>query len=186
METLIEFLPLAAFFVAYKLANIYVAVGVLMAAMAALLLWRRLTARTISGLLWGSTALAFLFGGATLVLHDVRFIQWKPTIFYWLVAAAFLGSQFVGREPFAQRFLAPAMGTVAKISPRDWRIANLCWVVFWTLLGAANLYVVRHFSEATWVSFKVIGTTVAMLLFIVAQGLWLSHRARGAPGARSA
>ena len=178
METLIEFLPLVAFFATYRLSNIYIAVAVLMCAMAALLAWRKLTGRPISGMLWGSTALAFLFGGATLALHDVRFIQWKPTIFYWLVGTAFLISHFVGKEPLAQRFLAPALGTDGHLPARDWRVVNVSWVAFWGLLGAANLYVVKHFSESDWVSFKVIGTTAAMVVFMVAQGLWISRRAR--------
>ena len=129
-------------------------------------------------MLWGSAALALLFGSATLILHDVRFIQWKPTIFYWLLAAAFLVSRFVGAQTLAQRFLEPALGQETVIATRDWRWANLSWVTFWLLMGGANLYVVRNFSEATWVNFKVIGTTVLMFIFMLAQVLWLSHRAK--------
>jgi intracellular septation protein len=178
METLIEFAPLLAFLVAYKLGGIYVGVAVLMAAMAALLLWRKLTGRPISAMLWGSTALAFIFGTATLVLHDARFIQMKPTIFYWLLALVFMGSHFVGSQPLAQRFLEPAMGKDLQVASRDWRSVNLTWIAFWLLLGAANIYVVRNFSEAAWVNFKVIGTTATMFVFMIAQVFWLSRRAK--------
>ena len=33
-----------------------------------------------------SAILVWVFGTATLVLHDVRFIQWKATVFYWMRA----------------------------------------------------------------------------------------------------
>ena len=177
METLIELAPLLAFFVAYKLGGIYVGVGVLMAAMSATIAWRKLSGRPISAMLWGSTALALLFGGATLVLHDVRFIQLKPTIFYWLLAVAFLVSRFIGAQTLAQRFLQPALDADGAVDVRDWQRVNLSWVVFWLLLGAANLYVVRNYSEATWVNFKVIGTTAMMFVFMISQALWLSRRA---------
>jgi intracellular septation protein len=180
METLIEFLPLLAFYVAYKLGGIYVGVAVLMGAMAVLLAWRKLTGRKISAMLWGSTALAFIFGSATLVLHDVHFIQWKPTIFYWLLAVVFLGSHFIGAQPLAQRFLEPALGKDLQVVGRDWRIVNLSWVIFWLLLGGVNLYVVRNFSEAAWVNFKAFGTTATMFVFMIAQVFWLNRRATAA------
>lgn len=178
METLIEFAPLLAFLLAYRLGGIYVGVSVLMAAMVLLLALRKLTARPISGMLWASTALALLFGSATLLLHDARFIQWKPTIFYGLLAAAFLVSHFVGAQTLAQRFLQPALASEGTVADKDWRRANLSWIVFWLLMAAANLYVVRNFSEAAWVNFKVIGTTGLMFVFMLAQVLWLSRRAR--------
>ncbi len=178
METLIEFLPLVAFFIAYKLATIYVAVGVLMISMTALIVWRRLTKRAISGMLWASTGLALVFGTATLLLHDIRFIQWKLTIYDWLVAVAFLISQFVGRQPLAQRFLAPAFGDELEVARRDWQKSNLAWVLFWALMGGLNIYVFKNFSESSWVNFKVIGTTVLLLVFMAAQVFWLHRRAR--------
>jgi len=30
----------------------------------------------------------FLFGTATLILHDLRLIQWKPRLFFWLASIA--------------------------------------------------------------------------------------------------
>ena len=45
-----------------------------------------------------SAVLVFLFGGATLLLHDQHFIQWKPTVFFWLASIAFLGSFWIGEQ----------------------------------------------------------------------------------------
>ena len=112
------------------------------------------------------------------MLHDVRFIQWKPTIFDWAVGAAFLGSHFIGKQTLAERLLGPAMGEDSVIPPRYWKLSNLSWVIFWVAMGAANLYVARHFSEGIWVSFKIIGSTILTFLFMIAQALWLGRYAK--------
>jgi len=39
----------------------------------------------------------------------------------------------------------------------------------------ANLYVAYTFSTSTWVSFKVFGLTALNLLFILAQGFYISR-----------
>ena len=46
------------------------------------------------------------------------------------------------------------------------------------LLAAANIYVARNFDESVWVNFKVFGITVAMLIFMVPQVLWLSGKTK--------
>jgi intracellular septation protein len=88
----------------------------------------------------------------------------------------FLASQWIGRSSFTQRLLEPAMPTPESLSPRDWQRANLTWVTFYILLGAANLYVAFHASESVWVNFKVYGMTAATMLFAAGHGLWLASR----------
>jgi intracellular septation protein len=55
-----------------------------------------------------------------------------------------------------------------------WDKLNIAWALFFVALGIANLYVVGNFTEAQWVNFKLFGTTGAMVVFIVAQSLWLA------------
>ena len=62
------------------------------------------------------------------------------------------------------------------LSSRDWQWANLTWVAFYLVLGAANLYVAFHASESAWVNFKVYGMTAATMLFAAGHGLWLASR----------
>ncbi len=66
-------------------------------------------------------------------------------------------------------------------NPPLWRQLNLMWVANFFVLGAANLFVVYHFSEATWVNFKLFGTTALSLLTAVAQAVWISLRTQGEP-----
>jgi intracellular septation protein len=123
-----------------------------------------------------SAALVFLFGTATLLLHDQRYIQWKPTVFFWLAAAAFLASHWFGRRPLVATLLSKALDPDGHVPDRLWRRLNGVWVIFYVALGALNLEVAYHASERTWVNFKVFGLTLATGVFVFAQALWLSRR----------
>jgi intracellular septation protein len=62
------------------------------------------------------------------------------------------------------------------LADRTWLLINTLWVGWLALLAAANIYVARNFDENIWVNFKVFGITVAMLIFMVPQVLWLSGK----------
>ena len=108
MQTLLEFAPLIAFLVAYQQAGIYVATATLMIAMVALLLLDLARTRRIAPMHGISTALVMLFGGATLLLHDERFIIWKPTVFFWVLGIAFLASGWIAQRSLAERLMTAA------------------------------------------------------------------------------
>jgi intracellular septation protein len=188
MQALLEFAPLIAFFVAYRVSGLYAATAVLMIAMAILLIVDYVRLRRIPAMHALSAVLVFLFGTATLVLHDLRFIQWKPTVFFWLAALAFLGSQWIGKQTLTQRLLSAALGAEAsgeqerRVAESTWKRLNLLWVVFYALLGALNLFVAFNFSEHVWVPFKVIGLPIINLLFVGAQVTWLVRRGSAGTG----
>ncbi|MFO1503101.1 MAG: septation protein IspZ [Steroidobacteraceae bacterium] len=171
-------LPLAAFLVAYKFfGGIYVATATLMVGMGLSLAVLWLRARRPPAMFAASTALVVVFGAATLVLRNARFIQWKPSIFLWCwrwPSAACSCSQ-----PLAQR-MPPALGE-ATLPRRDWLKLNTAWVVFGLVTGAANLVLAYNVSEADWVKIKAFGLTAVMLVFVVAQTAWLYRRAHPAP-----
>jgi len=177
MQALLEIAPVAAFFAAYYLAGIYVATAVLMAAMLLLLLVDYARARRIPSMHALSAVLVLLFGAATLLLHNERFIQWKPTVFYWLAAAAFLGSFWIGRQTLAERLLGSALAD-ARVPQGLWRRLNGAWIAFDIALGALNLLVAFNTSERTWVSFKAFGLTSLTFVFVAAQVLWVTKKAQ--------
>jgi intracellular septation protein len=177
MQALLEFAPLVAFFVAYRVWGLYTATAVLMASMAVLLIVDFLRLRRIPPMHTLSAVLVFVFGSATLLLHDLRFIQWKPTVFFWLASVAFLVSQWVGKQTLTQRLLTAALGgEEVRVSESTWKRLNLLWVAFYAILGGLNLLVAFNLSEHTWVMFKVVGLTVLNLLFVGAQVAWLVRR----------
>ncbi|HET7810163.1 MAG TPA: inner membrane-spanning protein YciB [Steroidobacteraceae bacterium] len=173
MQSLIEFFPLAAFFIAWALGGIYVATGVLMAAMALLLAWDWFRTRTIPKMHLVSAVLVWVFGGITLVLHDVRFIQWKATVFYWAIAALLAGSVWIGRQTLLERLIGSSIPEDHRIEPTTWRSLSLVSALFYAALGATNIWIAYHMSEAAWVIFKSWITIPLLLAFNVVLIFWL-------------
>jgi intracellular septation protein len=177
MQGLLDFGSLVAFFVAYRLWGLYTATAVLMVAVGILLAVDYLRLRRVSGMHALSAVLVFIFGSATLLLHDVRFIQWKPTVFFWVASVVLLGSQWIGKQTLTQRLLSAALGgEEVRVANSTWKRLNLLWVAFYMLLGAANLVVVFNCSEHTWVTFKFVGLPAANFIFVGAQIAWLVRR----------
>jgi intracellular septation protein len=172
MQLLLEFLPIALFFVAYKFGDLFIATGVLIAAVIVQAIVQWIRHRKISPMMLASAILVMVFGGLTLWLHDATFIKWKPTILYWLLAVAFTGSQFIGEKTFIQRMLGENM----QLERALWARLNIMWVVFFLFLGALNIYVANNYEEATWVNFKLFGLMGLTFAFAIAQTLWLSSK----------
>jgi intracellular septation protein len=181
MQAFTAFAPLVAFFVTYSLRGLYPATAVLIVAMLALLAFDWLRLRRIPPLHALSTVLVVIFGSATLLLHNRLFIQWKPTILFWLLSAAFLASFWIGARTLAQRFLGPALEGQLQVSAAQWRVLNGWSVGFYALLGALNLAVAYGASERAWVYFKLFGLAMLTFVFVALQLLWLYSRASAPP-----
>lgn len=178
MQLLFDFLPVIAFFVAYKLANIYVATLVIIVATVLQVSIHWLRTRRVNPMHLVSGGLVLVFGGLTLAIRDAVFIMWKPTVVNWLFAAAFLASllpRFGGR-PLVQRLMTTSEADF-NLSPALWRRLNWMWIVFFLVMGAVNIAVFRYFDEATWVNFKLFGMLGLTLAFVVAQGFWIAAQA---------
>ena len=178
MQLLFDFFPIIAFFAAYKFSDIYTATIVIIVAVLLQVAIQWFTKKTVNKMHLVSGALLLVFGGITLALRDQIFIQWKPTVVSWLFAAVFLGSQFIGDRPLVQRLMEAAVADCSFVLPEAvWRQINMAWVLFQVGMGALNLYVVYNFDENTWVNFKLFGFFGLTLVFVLAQGLWISRYA---------
>ena len=180
MKQLLEFLPLVLFFGAYQMDGKIVTVGgwshtfdgifsataVLM--VSSVMVWLMacaLSRQNERRLMWMAIAVV-VFGAATLILRDQRFIQWKPTVFNWVLAVVFLGSQFVDDRNLLERLL----GGQLSLTRRVWTQLNALWVGNFTLVGALNLFVAYQYEEAFWVSYKLyssIGFTILLMLLTI-------------------
>jgi len=173
MQFLVDLLPVIAFFVAYKLAGIYVATDVLIVGVLVQTMVSWIRHRKVSGMLLASAVLVLIFGGLTLLIRDPVFIKWKPTIVNWLFAAAFLVSEFLRGPSIVQRML----GENVTLDDSSWTKLNLMWVGFFVFAGTLNIFVAYRFDEATWVNFKLFGLMGLTLLFALAQGVWIARKA---------
>lgn len=177
MKFLFDLFPIVLFFAAYKYADIYVATGVAIVASIVQVGYAWFRHRRVETMQWITLALIVVFGGATLLLKDEMFIKWKPTVLNWMFAAAFLGSQYIGKKSFSQRMLSEAVTLPAHV----WSRVNWSWVTFFTLMGFANLYVVYNYDTDTWVDFKLFGMMGLTLLFVLAQAVFLGRYMKSEP-----
>jgi intracellular septation protein len=171
MKFLFDIFPVLLFFAAFKFWGIYTATGVAIAATIAQVAWSWVRHRKVDNMLWVSLAIIVVFGGATLWLRDETFIKWKPTVLYWLFAAILLGSALL----FRKNLIRAMMEKQLTLPDLVWNRLNLSWVLFFAVMGAANLYVAFHFPTEFWVNFKLFGGIGLMVVFVIAQGLMLSR-----------
>lgn len=171
MKFLFDFFPILLFFIAYKLDGIFTATAVAIAAsfLQVSLYWLKHRRFETNHLV--TLALITVFGGLTLFLQDETFIKWKPSVINWLFGVAFLGSQFIGKKTIVERM----MGANISLPDFIWPRLNTAWAVFFIALGFANLYVMSYYDTDTWVNFKMFGMMGLTLLFLVAQGFYLTR-----------
>jgi len=178
MQALIEFWPVAAFFIAYKASgdDFHTAVIVIMIAMVIHVAVTWAVRRTVTRMTLVSAAMVEVLGAISLLLRNQLVFMWKPTILNWLFAAIFLGSHHIGDKPIIQRLMGSIAGGQLSLTDRDWRVLNLMWVAFFFVSGAANIYVAYSFPENVWVNFKLFGLLGLTVVFIVIQAAWLARR----------
>jgi len=191
MKQLAEFVPIALFFIVYQLKGaslelggweysfdgIYSATAVLMLATVAQVLLTWAFTRTLERrLLWLLLAV-LVFGGATLVFHNQMFIQWKPTIFNWVLALVFGGSQYIGDKNLMERTL----GSQIHLPKPVWSRLNLLWVSNFIIVGGLNLVVAYNFSEDAWVSYKLYSAIGFTLVLTILTALLISPYLKDQP-----
>ena len=170
MKILLDFLPIAVFFVAFKLFDIWVATGVAIAATVIQIAWLRWSTGKVEPMQWLSLGVIVLFGGATLLAHNDTFIKWKPTVLYWLMG----GALAIGQLVFKRNLLKSLMGAQMSLPEPAWRSLSWSWTAFFGAMGVLNLWVAHHFDTDTWVNFKLFGGLGLMVLFVIGQALYLS------------
>ena len=130
-----------------------------------------LSRKKVDTMLWVTFGLIAVLGGATIWFHNPTFIKWKPSALDWAMAAALWVSQVV----FGKNLLQVIVGHQLELPEPVWRRLNLAWILFFVLMGVANLYVAYHYSTSIWATFKVFGLTGLMLVFMVAQGFYIAR-----------
>ncbi len=170
MKILIDFFPILLFVGAYKLYDIYVGTAVLMAATVLQMSLVYLIDRKLQMMHKITLALILLFGTLTLVLHDERFIKWKPTVLYAAMALALGLAVWI----YKKNFLKLLLGSQLTLPDPVWMRLNVVWVVYSAFMAIINGYVAAYYSTEAWVNFKIWGY-VFPLLFIVGQGFYIAR-----------
>ena len=184
VKQFIDFIPLLLFFIVYKIepriveiAGHSLSVGGIYSATAMLII----SSLVVYGILlikqrkleksqWLTLIACLVFGSLTLAFHSETFLKWKAPVVNWLFALAFAGSHFIGDKLLIKRI----MGHALTLPDAVWTRLNLAWIGFFLFCGAANLFVAFTY-QSIWVDFKVFGSLGMTLLFLVAQGIYLSR-----------
>ena len=199
MKILFDFLPIALFFGMFKYAEghkdwaastatewlgfmvsggvvgateapVLLATVVVIIATLAQILWLKARGKKVDTMLWVSLGLVTVLGGATIYFHSENFIKWKPTVLYWVMGTALL----VGQLVFKKNGIKSIMGAQMALPDSIWRVVNLSWVGFFAVMGILNLWVAFTFPTATWVNFKLFGGLGLMVVFVLAQAIYLN------------
>lgn len=180
MKLLFDFLPIILFFVAYQAWGIFVATGVAIAVSIALIVWMKLRGRKVDTMQWVSLGLIVVFGGATLIAHNDTFIKWKPTVLYVVMA----GALWIARAFFHSNLLQTFMGKQMVLPEAVWTRLNWAWIGFFLFMAALNIYVAYNFPTDLWVKFKLFGGIGLMVIFAIAQSIYLARYMEAAPDAK--
>jgi intracellular septation protein len=169
MKQILDFLPILLFFGAYKMYNIYVATGVIMAAtVVQMALLYKMDGR-LQTMHKVTLALVLGFGALTLGFQDERFIKIKPTVLYTFMGLT-LG---IGLWFFKKNFLKMMLGAQLHLPDGVWRNLTAAWVVYALSMAALNAFVAYYYTTEQWVDFKLWGYAFP-LVFLVAQGLYIA------------
>jgi intracellular septation protein len=216
MKLLLDFLPLALFFLTYKVAGghadataqllthwlgnwvsggsvgpkeapILLATVVVIAATALQVAWLKFTRQKVHLMLWISLALIVVLGGLTIWLHNETFIKWKATGVFWLMAGTFWVAQTFFHRNLYRSMLSTLDDEIKFDLPEQvWQRVNMAWIGFFTVMGLLNLLFVYAFSTDAWATFHSFGSTALMLVFVLVQLVYLSRHLKHEPAPAAA
>ena len=170
MKMLFDLFPVILFFIAYQVAGIYIATATAIVASIVQVAWAWFRHGKVDKMLWVSLAVIVVFGGATLVFQDKTFIQWKPTVLYWLFGVVLA----VSALGFKKNLVRSMMEHQVSLPDEIWGRLLASWIGFFVFMGVLNLYVAYSYSEQAWVNFKLFGGIGLMLAFVLLQAVMLA------------
>lgn len=165
LKTVVDYGPVAAFFISYKYSDdLVLATKVIIVATAAAILLSFIVARRVPVMPLVTAIIIGVFGGLTIYLQDDTFIKMKPTIIQTGFALV-LGIGLV----LKRLWLKPLFAGAIEIPDGAWKILTLRFIVFFLVSAALNEVVWRTQDTDVWVNFKVFGLMGATLVFMAAQ-----------------
>jgi len=164
IKFLVDFGPLAVFFVAYKVGGLMPATLALIIATLVALAIGYWATRKLALMPLVTAVIVTIFGGLTLWLNNDIFIKMKPTIVQGFFAVILFGGLLLKRPT-----LQFVMGEALKLTNDGWRQLTLRFALFFTGMAILNEIVWRNVPEDLWIDFKVFGILGLTVLFSLTQ-----------------
>jgi intracellular septation protein len=120
--------------------------------------------RPIGMLQWASLGLVALFGTATLLTRDPRFVMFKPTAVQLILGTVML------RPGWMERYVAAAERDAARPQLTAF---GFVWAGLMFLLAALNILLVIAADPLTWAKFHLFVPPIAMIGLFLIQNLYM-------------
>lgn len=164
IKIITDFVPLVAFFGAYKLFGMITATAVLLGCSIAAVVIHYLYHQTVPKMLIITTAIIVVMGSLTIFSGNTMFVKMKPTVVS-LIFAAILFLGVFRNKGYMQYVFAPAI----EMLDANWIILSRRFGLLFLSIAILNEIVWRNMSEEFWVNFKVFGILAITLVFLFTQ-----------------
>jgi len=158
LKFVIDFLPIALFFIVYKNYGIYPAIYSMIAATALQILYIKISTGKYEKSHLITFILLVIFGGITLAFNDPAFIMWKVSVLYVIFALVLIGSIFIGEKTIFHRLL----GKEISAPQNTWKNITWLWGFGFLVIAAINAVYVNsallargNFLRATNISGEI-------------------------------
>jgi intracellular septation protein len=198
MKLLFDFLPLLAYFVTLRIAELLPGAGasiggppllelptgpalapVLLAtsaaALAALaqLAWLKARRRRVGAMQWAMLIIVLALGGLSVWLHGTSYTKWQPSVMFWALGLVLWLSPLL----FGRNLLKLLLQSRIALPPKVWHRLNFSWVSFLAGMGLLNLWVAHAYSTDAWMLFTQFGGLLLLAVFLAVQALVLNRHA---------
>ena len=205
MKILIDFLPVALFFISYKFYGIYIAIYVMTAAVFLQMFWHRLKHGKYERMHVIALVAIVIFGGLTLWFKDPEFVMWKVSVINLIFALIIILSLWIGERPLMKRILGKHISLPNEI----WQRVSWLWGFMFVLIATVNAYYtlealnlrtklinldstyakldlqllvcknelcqMAQQAENAWVNFKLFGTIGITMVFMIITAIYISR-----------
>jgi intracellular septation protein len=121
--------------------NVALSVALGMALGIAQVAWQMRGGKPVDTMQWMSLGLVIVFGSASLLTHDARFMMFKPTLIYLVVGAVML------KPGWMNRYLPPI---AVEIVPDVAKVFGYIWASLMFFSAGLNLVLVFALPVASW------------------------------------
>ena len=164
VKLVLEFGPLALFFIASARFNLFVATATLMVGVVVALAISYALTRRVPTMPLVTAVAVLVFGALTFYFNNPVFIKVKPTIVNCIFGTALLGGLAFGKP-----LLPIVLDTALHLDRTGWRKLTFRWGLFFFVLAALNEIVWRTQTDVFWAGFKVFGTMPITIVFALSQ-----------------
>ncbi len=139
MKFLLDFFPIALFFVVYKTMGLYPAIYAMIGATMLQMLVARVQTGKFEKMHLITLSLLVVFGGITLAVRDPAFLMWKVSVLYVAFALALIGSLWIGEKTLMQRMVGKELDLPQEV----WKRFTWFWGLGFVAIAIVNGYYVR-------------------------------------------